>query len=176
VSRFILQKRFPRIFWNPMKNKWSPRFESIDLHQNVCFDVQTFSDEWEVTNKWSDFSDEWEVTLGWVTFQEVSRKVCEWGESILKSLALVCGINHWFWKQVELIFEVLETNKNVEWSDTMWSIVECKPSRSRQSRMLHYPSIIKKSSQASPEYSLSLCKLYQVFFQKIIFMLHPSII
>ena len=37
--------------------------------------------------------------LGWVTFWEVSQKVCEWGQSTLKSLVLVCRVSRWSYKR-----------------------------------------------------------------------------
>ena len=43
------------------------------------------------------------IVMGWVTFWKVSQQECEWGQSTLKSLMLVCGVSHWSKKQSELI-------------------------------------------------------------------------
>jgi len=36
------------------------------------------------------------VVMRCVTFWKISWKMCEWGQNMLKSLVLICGVSYWF--------------------------------------------------------------------------------
>jgi len=48
------------------------------------------------------------LVLGWGTFWEVSRKACDWGQSTLKRLMLVCGVSRQCLKSSSMLQVVSE--------------------------------------------------------------------